>query len=121
MKAAESDPSVHQDDRGELRETVEDTGAWHAPSPQGCKESDITQGLNNNKFHLQKGLFLSIRPEVLVSVPQTLKGFLMLFQVTAQRLSIIPSWELGSVSYHSREYLHMKSYLYLRNKTLCSL
>ena len=57
MKAAESDPSVHQDDRGELWETVEDRGAWHAPSPQGCKELDITQGLNNNKFHLQKGLF----------------------------------------------------------------
>ena len=32
-----------------LREIVKDTEAWHA-SPQGHKESDMTEQLNNNNI-----------------------------------------------------------------------
>ena len=35
-----------------LQETVEDRGAWGCYSPWGCKESDMTEQLNNNKHGL---------------------------------------------------------------------
>ena len=62
----------HQLNRHEYEQTPGDSGGQRGLvcySPRGCKESDMTQGLNNNKFYLQKGFFMSIRLEVLVSVP----------------------------------------------------
>ena len=37
-----------------LQEIVKDREAWYAASPWGCKESDMTEELNNNKGKLNK-------------------------------------------------------------------
>ena len=48
----------------------------------------------------------------------------MLFQVSkdcSKNQTSIPSRELGSMNYHSKEYLHIKSYFYLRNKNFAPI
>ena len=37
-----------------LREIMKNREAWYAASPWGCKESDMTEELNNNKGKLNK-------------------------------------------------------------------
>ena len=37
-----------------LREIVKDREAWHAATLPGCKESDMTERVNNNKGKLNK-------------------------------------------------------------------
>ena len=36
-----------------LQEMVKDREAWCAASPRGCKESDMTEQLNNNNNNIQ--------------------------------------------------------------------
>ena len=123
MKAGESDPSVLQNDRGELRETVEDRGAWCAIVHRVAKSRTWHRDWTTTSSISRKDFFC----------PSDLKSWCMFHRcwrniscssrfrkIQAQRLSSILSWEVGSMSYHSKEYLYMKSYLW-EIKALCSL